>query len=106
MDHIDDLYLKEKTSLQNTPIQLNNSKDELNQLKQLYQQAKERKLTKEYYEESILDYMGFLSCELNDYKEAEREIVARYLSDLKSIIPVYYKIIQEVDERGFEVFEY
>ncbi len=105
MDHIDALYLKEKKSLQNTPLQLDNSKDELNQMKQLYQQAMERKLTKEYYEVFILDYMKFLSCDLNDYKEAEREIVKRYLSDLKSIIPVYYKIIQEVDEREFEVFE-
>jgi hypothetical protein len=50
MDEIDFLYSKEKKRLQNTPIQYDSGDTELNQLQQLFQHAKERKLTEEHYE--------------------------------------------------------
>ncbi|WP_338786278.1 hypothetical protein [Metabacillus sp. FJAT-53654] len=105
MDEIDRLYLKEKKRLQNTPVQHDLDGTDHNQLQQLYQQAKERKLTEEYYEYAIQDYISFLSCDLNEYKEKDKQLVKKYLLDLKPIIPAYYKIIQEVDESEYEVFE-
>ncbi|USK82556.1 hypothetical protein LHV56_11990 [Peribacillus frigoritolerans] len=105
MDEIDLLYFEEKKRLQNTPIQHNPNDTEINQLQQLYQQAKDRKLTKEYYGYDIQDYISFLSCDLNEYKETDKQLVTKYLLDLKPIITAYYKIIQEVDGSEYEVFE-
>lgn len=104
MGEIDRLYLEEKKRLQNTPIQLNQETSELNQLEQLLQQAKERKLTAEYYEYEIEKYIGFLSCNLDEFEELDRLLIEEYLSDLKMIIPAYYKSIQEVDDSNDEVF--
>jgi hypothetical protein len=42
---------------------------------------------------------------LNEYEEIDKHLVTKYLLDLKPIIPTYYKIIQEVDDSEFEVFE-
>ena len=74
-------------------------------MQQLYQQAKDRKLTEEYYECDIQDYLSFLSCDLNEYKETDKQLITKYLLDLKPIIPAYYKIIQEVDDSEYEIFE-
>lgn len=62
-------------------------------------------MTQEYYEYEIENYISFLSCDLNDYKESDKQIVTKYLSELKQIIPVYFKITQEVDDGEYELFE-
>lgn len=105
MREIDGMYYRVKTELQSTLVHLDESKSELLQLEELHIQAKERKLTKEHYEEDIIRYMSFLECDLNLFKEYERSIVNAYLSELKSIIPTYRHIIQQVDHSEFEVFE-
>jgi hypothetical protein len=105
MGEIDKLYSKEKKRLQNTSIQFNRHTSERNQLIQLQQQAKERKLTEEWYEYEIDKYITFLSCDLGEFEELERKLIEEFLLDLKVIIPVYRKIIQEVDDSEYEEFE-
>lgn len=105
MNEIDKLYVKVIKDMQETPIELDESKSELNQLEQLYQQAKQRKLTGEHYEEEIQTYMSFLKCNLNEFQEAERTLVVNYLSELKPIITTYKDIIQNVDHGEFAVFD-
>lgn len=97
MDEIDNLYYKEKKKLQKIPVKYDKSESELNQLKHLYQQARDRKLTSEYYEYHIEEYISFLSCGLNDFEEPEKELITSYLTDLKPIIPIYQKVTQEVE---------
>lgn len=105
MDEIDNIYLQEKVKLQDTPVEYDKSETDLNQLKQLYQQAKDRKLTSEYYECHIEDYISFLSCDLNEFKQAEKELIISYLEDLKPIIPIYQKVIQDVEWIEHDIFE-
>lgn len=105
IDEIDCLYFKEKRRLQKIPVNYNKNQPELNQLKQLYQQAKDRKITSEYYEFEISQYISFLSCDLNDFQKTQRELVTLYLSELKSIIPAYQKAIQEVEWYEKDIFE-
>jgi hypothetical protein len=105
MDEINKLYFKEKRRLQKIPVNYDTNESELNQLKQVYQQAKDRKLTSEFYECEISQYISFLTCDLNDFQKAEKEFVTLYLSDLKSIIPIYQKVIQEVEWGEYKVFK-
>lgn len=105
MDEIDKLYSKVKKDLQSTPVHLDESKSELSQLKELYSQAKDRKLTSEHYEEYVLRYISFLQCDLSTFEELEKKIINSYLSDLKPVIHVYRHIVQQVDPNEFEIFE-
>lgn len=105
MDEIDNIYLQEKKKLQQTPVKYDKSESELNQLKHLYQQAKDRRLTSEYYEYQIEDYISFLSCDLDDFKQTEKEIIISYLEDLKPIISTYQKVIQDVEWIEYDIFE-
>lgn len=105
MKEIEHLYDKEKKKLQNTPVIYDPHGSELKQLQDLYKQSKERKLTEEHYEYDIQQYISFLSCDLNDFIEADKQLVKEYLLELKPIIPVYNKIIQEVDDSEYEVFK-
>jgi len=105
IDESDRLYLDEKKRLQNMKVIFDPSDSELNQIKHLYTQAKERKLTEEFYEYLIQDYISFLSCDLADFKENDRKVVEEYLIALKPVIPTYLKIIQEVDDQEYEIFD-
>lgn len=105
MEEIDAIYLKEKRRLYETPVEFNASESELIQLERLYQQAKDRRLTSEHYENEIQTYISFLKCNLNEFKDEEMLCVENYLSELKSIIPIYRDIIQNVDHSEFPVFE-
>lgn len=105
IDKIDELYCRVKKELQSTPVHLDESSSDLMQLKELYAQAKERKLTEEHYEGDIIRYMSFLECDLSLFEKVERRIVTDYLSELKTIIPTYRHIIQQVDHNEFGVFK-
>jgi hypothetical protein len=105
MEEIDQLYLKEKKKLQKTTIKWDRNSNELVQVNQLYQQAKERKLTSEHYEDQILLYKSFLECDIEEFEPADRKIIVSYLESLKSIIPIYINIIQNVDNGEFDDFE-
>lgn len=105
MNEIDVLYRKVKKELKELPVHLDESKSELIQLEQLIEQAKERKLTSEFYEYDILTYKSFLECDLAEFQSADRELVSNYLMDLKPIIPTYKTIIQNVDDSEYDVFK-
>ncbi|ALC83911.1 MULTISPECIES: hypothetical protein [Bacillus] len=105
MEEIDKLYFKVIKELQRHPVHLDESLPELSQLRELYSQAQDRKLTSEYYEDHVLRYMSFLECDLSLFEEPERKVICSYLSELKPIIPVYKDIIQQVEFKEFEIFE-
>lgn len=106
IEEVDCLYKKEKEKLKSTPIKYSPRETSLKQIKELYQQAKERKLTREFYEDDILRYISFLSCDLRVYQDKERILVSKYLTALVPIISVYIKITQEVDDSEFIIFEH
>lgn len=105
MSEIEALYSKIKKELKERPVHLDESKPELTQLRQLIEQAKERKLTSEFYEYDILTYKSFLECDLVEFRSTDRELVSNYLMDLKPIIPIYKNIIQNVDDSEYDVFK-
>ncbi|MEC0036098.1 hypothetical protein P4L29_16755 [Bacillus cereus] len=105
MEEIDGLYLKEKKKLQDTPIEWDRDSNELVQVNQLYKQAQKRKLTSEHYEDQILLYKSFLECDLEVFELADRQVIINYLNILKSIIPIYKDIVQNVDNSEFDDFE-
>lgn len=105
MKEIDNLYDDVKKKLQKSPVLLDESKSKISQLNQLYKQAKERQLTKEFYESYITTYKEFLKCDLDKFLPADRELVLNYLIDLKPIIPTYKTILQNVDDSEYEIFE-
>lgn len=105
MEEIDKLYKREKERLQETPIHLNKDKDELAQLNQLHEQAKERRLLNELYETDIELYKSFLMCDIEEFQPDERALVLNYLEVLKPIIPMYRDIVQNVDINAFDKFE-
>ena len=105
MEEIDKLYKREKERLQETPINLNKDKDELAQLNQLHEQAKERRLLNELYETDIELYKSFLMCDIEKFQPDERALVLNYLEVLKPIIPMYRDIVQNVDINAFDKFE-
>ncbi|MDA2236798.1 hypothetical protein PDM89_27845 [Bacillus cereus] len=105
MSEIEALYSKIKKELKERPVHLDESKPELTQLRQLIEQAKERKLTSEFYEYDILTYKSFLECDLVEFRSTDRELVSNYLMDLKPIIPIYKNIIQNVNDSEYDVFK-
>lgn len=105
MSEIDALYSRIKKELKERPVHLDESKPELTQLRQLIEQAKERKLTSEFYEYDILTYESFLECDLVEFRSIDRELVSNYLMDLKPIIPIYKNIIQNVDDSEYDIFQ-
>lgn len=102
---IDNLYNREKKRLQETLINWDEDKDELAQLNQIHEQAKERKLLYELYEFDIELYKSFLTCDIEEFQSDDRELVLNYLKVLKPIIPIYRDIIQNVDDGEFDDFE-
>jgi hypothetical protein len=88
IEEVDCLYKKEKEKLKSTPIKYSPRETSLNQIKELYQQVKERKLTREFYEDGILRYISFLSCDLRVYQDKERILGSKYLTALEPIISV------------------
>ncbi len=105
MKEIDLIYSQVKKRLQNTAVQLDTTLSDLEQMKQLYRQSRERKLTAEYYEYMIEDYLSFLSCDIEAFSASDKKIVMDYLTDLKPIISVYHKIVQEVDDYKYKIFD-
>ncbi|WP_018924401.1 hypothetical protein [Salsuginibacillus kocurii] len=94
---VDELYIQEKQSLQQTPIRLDKSQTHLEQIQYLYSKAQERKLTSEYFQHHIELYISFLKCDLDNFSFKDKELVLRYLYELKEIIPAYKKIVEEVN---------
>lgn len=106
MDVIDDLYFREKRRLQQTKVLLDTDNTYLQQIQQLYKQAQERKLTSEYYEFEVERYIYFLKCDLDEFSNKDKKLVSEYLNELKEIIPVYKRIVQNVDSEEVSVFNF
>lgn len=105
MNEIDNIYSKEVNKLRAVPVKLDESKSDLEQLKQLRAQAIDRKLISEHYEYDIDEYISFLSCDTSLYEGKDKIIVDDYLKDLKAIISDYHQIVQNVDWDEYKTFE-